>query len=240
MNCSPPHTGGKERGISMKFNLKRLGPVLFAIACACILGAVVMLVFLVPAAASTFYRFCLAAIAVLTALMGFGLLFFLFLSRDNDPNFFLYDMKSGRNIGVSELTFDRINSRMGYFMTTVAASQEQLWSDNVLATADPDKFGTREIYKPLAAYKMLYDLVELDKPEGWQLFICAPAATVKTLTSALLANGENDMADALTHAYNSAKSRDDIDWTRDFLMGNAKYLRRRMLNYVQKNMEWFY
>lgn len=223
----------------MKFNLKRLGPVLFAIACVCILGGIIMLAFLVPGADSAFYRVCLAIIAILTVLMGLGLLFFLYLSRDHDPNFFLYDMKSGRNMAPAELTFDRVNSRMGYFMTTIATSQEMLWCDNVLAS-DPARFGAREIYKPLAAYKMLYDLIELDRVEGWQLFICAPAATVQTLTEALAAAGEEAMVDALRQAYNTATSRDDIEWTRDFVMGNAKYIRRRMLNYVHRNMEWFY
>ena len=87
---------------------------------------------------------------------------------------------------------------------------------------------------------MLYDLVELDRPENWSLFLCATPAVIDPLLDALEENGEEAMAKALYHAYNSASSRDDTEWLRDFLMGNAKYLRRRMLGYVQKNIEWFY
>ena len=87
---------------------------------------------------------------------------------------------------------------------------------------------------------MLYDLVELDRPEGWALFLCATPATIDSLLDALEENGEEAMAKALYHAYNSASGRDDTEWLRDFLSGNAKYLRRRMLGYVQKNIEWFY
>ena len=142
-------------------------------------------------------------------------------------------------IPAEELTFDRVNSRMSYFMTTLTTSVERLWTENAL-NAPEEKFGIREIYRPLAAYKMLYDLVELDRPEGWALFLCATPATVDALLDALEENGEEAMAKALYHAFNSASGRDDTEWLRDFLSGNAKYLRRRMLGYVQKNIEWFY
>ena len=66
------------------------------------------------------------------------------------------------------------------------------------------------------------------------------AADEDVVLDALEENGEEAMAKALYHAFNSASGRDDIEWLRDFLSGNAKYLRRRMLGYVQKNIEWFY
>lgn len=223
----------------MKINMKQIAPALFAVACVLIIGGIVLLAFLVPGAASTFYKVCLVIISILCILMGLGVLFLVYMSRDNDPNFFLYDPKSERNIPAEDLDFDRINLRMSYFMTTLSSSLEKLWADNALNT-NPERFGVHEVYKPLAAYKMLYDLIELDKPEGWQLFLCAPTATIKTLTDTLASNGEDDMAKTLVHAYNSATSRDDIAWLRDFVMGNAKYIRRRMTGYVQKNLEWFY
>ena len=172
--------------------------------------------------------------------MGLGLLYVLYLGRDNNPNFFLYDTKTQRNIPAEELGFDRVNSRMSYFLTTLSTSQEKHWADNILADARDGRFGVNEIYRPLTAYKMLYDLIELDRPEGWALFLCASPATVSALRDALEENGEDAMSKALQHAYDSASGRDDYEWIRDFLAGNAKYIRRRMLGYVQKNVEWFY
>ena len=224
----------------MKSILKNMSLILLVVAAVLILGGIVMLALLVPGAASTFYKVCLAIISILCVLMGVGLLFCLYLGRDNDPNFFLYDPKTARNIPESELDFERINSRMSYFLTTLSTSQEKLWADNILADNGTGRFGVNDVYRPLTAYKMLYDLVELDRPEGWALFLCAGPATIDALRDALEENGEEAMSKALYHAYSSASGREDTEWLRDFLSGNAKYLRRRMLGYVQKNIEWFY
>lgn len=223
----------------MKINSKNTAVVLLVVAGVLILGGIALLLFLVPGAAA-FFKVCYVIISVLCILMGLGLLFTLYLSRDNDPNFFLYDTKSQRNIPADELTFDRVNSRMSYFLTTLSTSQEKLWADNVLTDNGTGRFGVNDVYKPLTAYKMLYDLTEIDRPEGWRLFLTATPATLDALLDALEDNGEEAMAKALNHAYNSASSSDDVEWVRDFLMGNAKYLRRRMLGYVQKHIEWFY
>ncbi len=231
---------GKRGVYPMKINMKRLSIVLLVVACVFVLAGIILLAFLVPHASSGFYAFCLGAISVLGILCGLAILFFLYLARDNDPNFFLYDTKTAANIPASELTFERVNSRMSYFMTTLATSQEKLWVDNVLASEDAGRFGVNGVYRPLAAYKMLYDLIELKSDDGWRLFLCATRETVDTLCGALMANGEDAMANSLHHAYDSASGRDDIDWVRDFISGNEKYIRRRMLGYVQKNLEWFY
>lgn len=223
----------------MKINSKNMAIVLMIAAGVLILGGISLLLFLVPGAAS-FFKVCLIVISVLCILMGLGLLCTLYLGRDNDPNFFLYDTKTQRNLTAEELTFDRVNSRMSYFLTTLSTSQEKLWADNTLADNGTGRFGVNDVYRPLTAYKMLYDLIELDRPEGWALFLCATPATIDSLLDALEENGEEAMAKALYHAYNSASGRDDTEWLRDFLSGNAKYLRRRMLGYVQKNIEWFY
>ena len=223
----------------MKINSKNMAIVLLIVAGVLILGGISLFLFLVPSAAS-FFKVCLIIIGVLCILMGLGLLFTLYLGRDNDPNFFLYDTKAQRNLPVDELTFDRVNSRMSYFLTTLSTSQEKLWADNILADNGTGRFGVGDVYRPLTAYKMLYDLVELDRSEGWALFLCATPATMDSLLDALEENGEEAMSKALYHAYNSASGRDDTEWLRDFLSGNTKYIRRRMLSYVQKNIEWFY
>ncbi len=223
----------------MKINSKNMAIVLLVVAGVLILGGISLLLFLVPGAAS-FFKVCLVIISVLCLLMGLGLLFVLYLSRDNDPHFFLYDTKTQRNIPAEELTFDRVNNRMTYFLTTLSTSQEKLWADNILADNGTGRYGVNDVFRTLTAYKMLYDLIEIDRPDGWALFLCATPATIDSLLDALEENGEEAMAKALYHAYSNAASRDDSEWLRDFLTGNAKYIRRRMLGYVKKNLEWFY
>jgi hypothetical protein len=229
-----------ERGyIRMKINSKNTAIVLLVLAGVLLLGGIALLLFLVPGAA-TFFKVCLVIISILFILMGLGLLYVLYLGRDNNPNFFLYDTASQRNIPVEELSFDRVNSRMTYFLTTLSTSQEKLWADNILADHGTGSFGVNDVYRPLTAYKMLYDLIGIDRPESWAMFLCATPATIDALVDALEENGEEAMSKALHHAYSSAAGRDDYEWIRDFLMGNEKYIRRRMLGYVQKNIEWFY
>lgn len=223
----------------MKSILKNMSLILLITAGVLILGGILMLALLVPGAASVFFKVCLAIISILCILMGVGLLFCLYLGRDNDPNFFLYDTKTARNIPEDELDFERINNRMSYFMTTITTSVEKLWTDNAL-DSDPDRFGVNSVYKPLAAYKMIYDLAEIDTPAGWRLFLNATPATINTLTDTLRASGEEAMAKTLIKAYNSASSSDDYEWISDFLKGNKPYISRRMTAYVRKNMEWFY
>jgi hypothetical protein len=221
-------------------NNKNMSRVLLVVAAVLILGGIFMLALLVPGASSLFYKVCLAAVSILCILIGLGLLLFLYLGRDADPNFFLYDPKTGRNITPEDLDFDRINSRMSYFMTTLTTSVERLWTDNALGTVPVDRFGINGIYRPLAAYKMLYDLTEFDSPDGWRLFLNATPATITALGDALRENGEDTMVATLIKAYNSASSGDDFEWLRDFLMGNKPYLSRRMTGYVRKNLDWFY
>ncbi len=216
--------------------LKRLTPIVFAIAVVSILVGLVLLVFVVPGAASLFYSVCFIALAVLCLLFGVAVFFLLYLSRDNDPNFFLYDTATARNIDESDLTFDRVNVRMEYFMTTLTATQSRLWTDNVLLTAASDRFGINEVYKPLVAYKMLYDLAMQDSPEAWRLFFTANPAVIDELTDALAHGDEDDMPSKIDYAY---QNRDD-EWLIDYIQKNVKYLRNRMLRYVRRNMEWFY
>ena len=218
---------------------KKLTPILFALAAACIVIGIVLLALVVPGAASAFFKVCFVIMAITLLLLGVGIFYLLYNSRDTEPNFFLYDPKTSRNIEVDELTFDRVNSRMSYFMSTLTSSQDRLWSDNVL-TVNPARFGVNEIYRPLAAYKMIYDLAEIDTPAGWRLFLNATPATISTLTDTLRASGEEAMAKTLIKAYNSASNSDDYEWISDFLKGNKPYISRRMTAYVRKNMEWFY
>ncbi len=217
---------------------KKLTPILFALAAVCIIVSIVLFAFAVPNSKSLF-TVCFVIMAVVLLLIGVGILYLLYNSRDTEPNFFLYDTKTGTNIELEELTFDRVNSRMSYFMSTLTTSQERLWSDHVL-TVNPARFGVNEVYRPLSAYKMLIDLAEIDKPEGWRLFLCASPDTIDALTAALRKAGEDDMISKLRYAYDNAADRDDFEWLRDYITKNTTYISHRMMGYVRKNIEWFY
>ncbi len=224
----------------MKLNVKKLAPILYTIAALFILGGIALLAFAVPGATSAFYAVVLAIFAVLCIALGGLVIFYLFDSREDEVNFFLYDRKTGGNVGVEHLTFERINSRMSFFMTRLSASMAETWQENILSTSEEGAFGHEDVYKPLVAYKMLYDLAELDQPEVWQMFNTANPETIRSLCEVFEGISESSMAQTLTEAYESAEGPDDIAWVRDFLTGNVAYIRRRMTDYVKKNLEWFY
>lgn len=220
-------------------NNKKFLPVYIGGAVLSLMTGILVFILVVAQADSAFFATMGAILGVLAILEAVAIGVFILLSFEGEANFFLYDRKTGRNLTEEELTFDRLNARMGYYMTLIASSQEQMWQRNVLDRDDP-KFGTDGVYKPLTAYKMLYDLSELDRPETWELFTGASPETVATLCSVLRSCGEAAMADALLDAYEGAESVDDIEWVRDFVKGNAKYIRRRMREYVLKHIEEFY
>ncbi len=224
---------------NLKVNNKKVLIVLLAVAAVAILGGIILFPTVVASAEAAFVSVMATFLAIEMLLTGAAILFFAFLSHDGDANFFLYDRKTQKNIDEDDLTFERINSRMGYYMTLISSSQEQMWTKNVLA-GENVRFGQNGVYKPLVAYKMLYDLIELDSPETWELFTGADAGVISTLCRVLATCGERDMSDTLLDAYEGAESVEDIEWVRDFVMGNAKYLRRRMREYVLRNIEEFY
>ena len=223
----------------MKFNIQKFAPILYVMAALCILGGIALLAFAVPDAASVFFSVVIAIFAILSILLGGLIIYFLFNSRDDDINFFLYDRKTGTNIRAESLTFERINSRMTYFMSRLSPTFADVWQGDVL-TAETSNFGRDDVYKPLVAYKMLYDLAELDRPEVWALFANASPETVDELCNIFEQAGESSVAQALSEAFEAAAETKDTAWVRDFLMGNVNYFRRRMTEYVKKNIEWFY
>lgn len=223
----------------MKINVKKLIPCIIAASAVMLIGGILILIFGVSGAGSSLTKVLVAIEGALAIVIGLILGYIVILSRDDDANFFLYDRRTSKNIRPEDLTFERINSRMGYYMSLISSSQEQMWQKNVLGREN-DRFGPNDVYKPLAAYKMLYDLAELDRMESWALFNEADAEILSSLTAALKMNGEDEMARTLRFLYDEAKGPEDIDRVRDFVMGNAKYIRRRMQKYIMDNLEWFY
>ena len=223
----------------MQTNVKKIIPILYAVAGVAFVGGILILALLTGRAGSSFTKVLTVMLGILSIMLSGVSLFVVYASQDNDPNFFLYDSKEKKNISEEELTFERVNSRMGYYMSLISTSQVQTWKKNILS-CENDRFGPNDVYKPLVAYKMLWDLAEFDRPETWQLFNEAPPEVITGLIDALRLGGETEMCKTLRFFYEKTESNEDIEHIRDFVMGNAKYLSGRMMRYVTNNIEWFY
>ena len=225
--------------MNLSANNKRSLPVYVGGAVLSLILGIVVFAVVVGQATSSFFATMGSIVGVLAILEAVAIGVYIFLCFDGEANFFLYDRKTGRNISEDELTFDRINARMGYYMTLIAESQAETWERNVLARDDA-RFGDNQVYKPMTAYKMLYDLGEIDSQSTWELFTGATPEAITAICKVLHGAGEVAMAKALLDIYEGAESVDDVEEIRDFVMGNTKYLRRRMKEYVLGHIDEFY
>jgi hypothetical protein len=175
---------------------------------------------------------CVAMIAVLIALLGY----LLFLSRDKEPNYFLYDRNLGKNIPLEELRFQTVNEKMTVYISTNFENAEKLWMSDVWARGA--RFGANGEYSGLVAYKMLFDLADHDKVDQWDLFAEAPMETIIRLCDALSRCGDRNLAQKLMYIRQNCGV--EIAPLRSLLLGNKKYLANKMVNLVRRNIEWFY
>lgn len=220
--------------------IKRHNSIFFAVSVAVVvISLVLMIVACAGDSAGGVKAFSIIA-CVVGIFIGCALGALSFLTRDTDANFFLFDNQIDENIPLEELDFDRVNSRLDYLMATFSSEQSDFWEGNIFDESGSDKFGVAEVYKPLVAYKMLYDLTTSDDPDIWKLFNRADVTLIDSLNEALNSAGEDAMCRALRSAYDSQAGSDDIEWFRDFVVGNTKYMRRRMIDYVRKNINLFY
>ncbi|MBQ8415278.1 MAG: hypothetical protein IJX13_00030 [Clostridia bacterium] len=217
--------------------LKKWLPLLMAIAAVlCFVGAILILVFPVANADAAYKTVIGIIIAVLMIVLSLLIALYLWLSRDTEPNFFLFDRQKKRNIPVEELTFKLANERLNFLLTTVSESPEELWTGDVLE--NELKLGYRKVYRPLIAYKMLYDLADKDVESYWDYLLSSTPETVNSICEALGQAGETEMVKALRFIMENY--RQDPSKICNFVRGNQKYIRGRIMAYIKRKIEWFY
>ncbi|MBQ9805417.1 MAG: hypothetical protein IJW49_02755 [Clostridia bacterium] len=218
-------------------DLKKKMPLFMAIAAGVsFVSALIILIFAVPASNATYKTVLEVIISCFMILLSLLLAAYLWVIRDVEPNFFLFDRVRKKNIPVEDLTFSIINERMNFFLTLISESPEDLWYKNALER--DSKMGPRRIYRPLLAYKMLFDLSDKNTQSYWDLLITAPEDTVNSVCDALAQGGEQEMVKVFR--YLMANYRQNPDKIKDFICGNQRYFRGRMKAYIQKNIEFFY
>ena len=221
-------------------NLKKYLPTILLVAgVVCLLIAVVIAVatFTGWSTNQLLISVLLLIAAVLFVALGALVMYLAVISTTVTRHFFLYDKNLGKNVKPSELTFDTVNKRMTYFMTRMASSERQVWSANLVGS-DDERFGKNNVYRPLMAYKMIYDLTEHNSPEYWRMFAQADVAIVSSICDALSDNGDAQLGATLVflrehHAGN-------IEKISHFFMDNRAYMQKQMVKYVQAHVDSMY
>lgn len=176
----------------------------------------------------------LGSLATLVLAVELGYLFV--ISRKVKPNFFLYNSDFNFNASAEKLTFEQIDAKAKKYLSNFASSEGKLWTDRILEdSAVNAKIGKE--FRPIVAYKLLYDLADHDSEAGWKCFVAASDATVQFIAAGVAQNGDSDMADAIVKL-KSAKPV-NMRMTRDFLVSNKKYIKKKLFRYVKNNIEIF-
>ncbi|MBQ7172785.1 MAG: hypothetical protein IJR88_01520 [Clostridia bacterium] len=225
----------------LKKNEKWLMGLLSVLALA---GAVLFLFVAAPGADAAYRRTMDIIIGLLMLLLCGLCVAYLILTRDSDPNFFLFDRAKKKNIPVSRLSFTTVNERMNFLETVVCSSVEELWTKNILENAE---LGYRNVYRPLLAYKMIYDVADLDVESQWNLLYNVPSSVLSALCRALEEGGDAEFAKMLHGAVEKYQNCTDAAERearaakiREFVCKNMSYLRGRIMQYVKRNIEFFY
>jgi hypothetical protein len=174
---------------------------------------------------------CSILLAALAGLYTYVIL----LSRDREPNYFLYDRLSGHNIPLSELTWRMVNDKVGRFISENIGSDVLLFTTGLLSAEN--RFGPGGAMRPLAAFKMLCDIALDETGDFFRLFEQADESVILSLCRIIDGAGEHDMAAAILTYKTKGGSPDNF---RRYLSSNSRYIQSRMLVYTRRNIELFY
>lgn len=175
---------------------------------------------------------CIVLIVFIAAMLVYGAS----LLKEREPNYFLFDRALNKNIPVQSLTFKIVNDKMNRYIAEIKEDDASLWRDNVLDR--PEKLGTPAEFRIVLAYKMLYDLADIDDEKHWLIFHTWGKDAVQSVAEAVKLNGDAEMASTLLYLRDSFNG--DITNIRDFLVNNKPYIQRKMLVFVRNNIELFY
>lgn len=175
------------------------------------------------------------SVALLVILAGLIALYYLVFAEKR-RNYFLTDRETGKNIRVSDLDFVTVNDRMNIFMAKRVSSQEEMWLGGFLGKKG--LFGANDIFKPLAIYKMFFDLSEINTEECWHLFYKMPDADFARMINCLESVADLNMSRKLTSLRRISDGTETVR-TSEFIIANRRYIQNRMITYVTAHIKDF-
>ena len=218
-------------------NLKKKLPLVFLILGGLlILGGVLMLIF-GAGDSFGFLKVMFVITSIIMILLGGVCIYFVTtISGGANPNFFLYETSKKSNMPLDDLTFDHVNKKMTYFMSHVAKNAREVWEKDVVGSEN-EIFGDDNQFRPLAAYKVLFDLTDRSNETIWNLYLAASDEIIVSIVDALALGGDIELGKAIRHLHKTAEG--DSEKTMKFLSDNKAYIQKKMVKYVKQNIEKF-
>ncbi len=211
--------------------------LILKIACACFaVIAVILFVFgIIYDGDHALTKILMIIVAVLSLALAGELAYLAWFSdRGEAPNYFLYDGNTKKNVSIDKLTYPVLSKRMDKYFSGYATSEGKLWTEGVLANPNIEM---EDAFKPLVAYKLLFDLADRDVDKGWMCFEAASFETVDFVCSSLEINGEAEVAGNIRKMKQVQPFQ--IKYIRDYLVSNKDYLQTKMMMYVRDNIDKF-
>lgn len=196
--------------------------------------AVALLVFGIIYDKGTLVRVLLIVASVLVLALAAEIAYLFVLSRTVVPNYFLFNPKLNANIPAEKLTFEIIDAKMNKYLSSFAKSEAKLWVDGILENKTAE---IKPEFAPIVAYKLLFDIAENDSDTAWKCFLLATDMTVEYIANGLVANNDNEMAESILQLKRAKPI--NMMQTREFLVGNKKYIKKQLVKYVTDNIEKF-
>lgn len=196
--------------------------------------AIILLVFGIVYDKGAFAKIMLFVAFLLVLLLAIELAYLFVLSRNVVPNYFLFNTALNVNISADKLTFEMIDARMNKYLSSFAKSEAELFTNGILENSAAK---IKREFHPIVSYKLLLDLAENDTDDAWKCFVLATEMTVEYIAIGLAQNGDRDMADAIRQLKRAKPV--NLKQTRDFLVSNKKYIKKRLFKYVQDNIDSF-
>lgn len=198
-------------------------------------GGLIVLILAIVNRYAVVKTFLFIAAFLLFALAGL-IYVYIFVLGERNRNYFLTDTSTGRNMRVGDLTFSRVNERMNFFISKRVTAESELWLDGFLGKRG--LFGQNDVFKPLAVYKMLFDLGSKNEEAGWQLFFDMPDADFSRLINGLDNAGDVNMSRRLS-AIRTVTDGTQTARLADCITKNMRYIQSRMLLYVKMHIAEF-
>ena len=208
--------------------------LLIAAAVFAVVAIVLLVVGITYDADHIFTKVMVFVVAGLSLALAAELVYLRFISEDRQPNFFLYDSKSKKNMPLEALTFAVVNNRMNRFFANYASSEGKIWTEGIL---DNPQLDMPDEFKPLVAYKLLFNIAHTNVDGGWKCFEVSSIQTVEFICKGLEQNGDKELAKNLRMMKSAQPFQ--ISYVKEYLVNNKAYLQSKMLRYVRENIAKF-
>jgi len=211
-------------------NLKKQNVILGVVATVALILAIfgVIAAILSDSVLTKILIFICSTLLIILALL---YIFVILLSRNNVPNFFLYDEKTNRNISIEQLDYESVSSRLDNFIERMGGMDFLIQRRGL----ENGNFGIGAILRPVIVYRLLYRSALDDNV--LMLIGTSDDRVFSVIFRCLEEAGDKDMASVVQRYHNNSVNADNF---KRFLINNQKYIQGRTMAYISKNIERYY